>query len=110
MGGSPNPVFIQENNLKPILYSVEFLDSIFPVYTQKKGECQKTPSLFSNEDVLKWSIEKKYMEMGDTCYPIFVPFAMDEFEQHLYLYHLRRVLAQDTMFALILWYVAKTLY
>ena len=25
--------------------------------------------------------------MGDTCYPNFVPFTMDEFERHLYLYH-----------------------
>ena len=25
--------------------------------------------------------------MGDTCYPNFVPFAMDEFDPHLYLYY-----------------------
>ena len=27
------------------------------------------------------------MGMVDTCYPNFVPFMMDEFEHHLYLYY-----------------------
>ena len=26
--------------------------------------------------------------MGDTCYPNFVPFTMDEFERHLYMYYI----------------------
>ena len=27
------------------------------------------------------------MGMVDTCYPNFVPFMMDDFEHHLYLYY-----------------------
>ena len=27
------------------------------------------------------------MGRGDTCYPIFLLFTMDEFERHLYLYY-----------------------
>ena len=27
------------------------------------------------------------MGMGDTCYPYFVIFMMDEFERHLYIYY-----------------------
>ena len=27
------------------------------------------------------------MRMGDTCYPKFVPFALDEFELHLHFYY-----------------------
>ena len=26
--------------------------------------------------------------MGDTCYPNFMPFTMDEFERHLYMYYI----------------------
>ena len=29
-----------------------------------------------------------YLGMGDTCYPNFVPFTMDEFERHLYMYYI----------------------
>ena len=82
MDGSPNPEFIRENDLKEILHPVEFLDALFSVYKQKNDGHQKTPSLLSTEDFLEFSNEKVIgMDMGDTCYPNFVPFTMDEFEQ-----------------------------
>ena len=85
MDVSPNPEFIRENNLKSTLYPVEFLGTICTVYKQKKGRNQNTPSLISTEDLLNWSNENAIdMGMGDTCYPKFVPFAMDKFEHHLY--------------------------
>ena len=39
---SLSPEFIKENNLKPTLHPVEFVDDIFPVYKQKEGGNQKT--------------------------------------------------------------------
>ena len=88
MDGSPNPEFIRKNNLKAISHPVEFVDALFCVYKQKNIGHQKTPSLLSTEDFLKWSNEKAIdMWMGDTCYPNFVPFIMDLFEHHLYLYY-----------------------
>ena len=47
--GSPNPVFIQENNLKLISHPLEFVDALFPVYNKKKGGRQKTPSILYTE-------------------------------------------------------------
>ena len=86
--GSPNPEFIRENNLKAVSYPVGILDSLFPVYKQKNGGHQKTPSLLSTEELLKCYNEKAIgMGMGDTCYPNFLPFTMDEFERHLYIYY-----------------------
>ena len=59
MEGSPNPVFTRDKNLKPILYPVEFVDAIFPVYKKKKGGRRNTPSLLSYEEFLKCSNEKR---------------------------------------------------
>ena len=36
MDGSPNPEFIREKILKPISHPVEFVDTIFLVYKQKR--------------------------------------------------------------------------
>ena len=85
---SPNVALIRERILKPILYPVKFEDTIFNVYKKNKGGHQKTPSILYTEELLKWSNEKAIdMRMGDTCYPNFVPFTMDEFERNLYLYY-----------------------
>ena len=86
MNGNPNPEFIQENNLKPVFHPVEFVDALFPVYKQKKGDHQKTPSLLSTEEFLKWSNEQAIdLWVDDTLYPNCLPFNMNEFERHLYL-------------------------
>ena len=83
---SPNSAFILENNLKPTLHLVKKLDALFPIYKQKKGGCQNTPSLLSTEDFLKRSNEKAIdLDVIDNCYPNFVPFIMDKFERHLYI-------------------------
>ena len=88
MDGSIKPYFIRENNLKAISHLVEFVDAIFPVYRGKSCGSQKTPSLISTEDLMKWSNEKSIaMGMGDTYYPNCVLFTMDGFERHLYLYY-----------------------
>ena len=85
---SQNPAFVRENNLKPIFHPFKYVDDIFPVYKQKKGGHQNTPYLLSTEDLLKWLNEKSIdLGMGDTCYPHFVPFTMDDFERNLYLYY-----------------------
>ena len=52
--GSPNTEFILENSLKPISHPVEFRYSVFPVYRQNNSGHQKTHSLLSTEDLLKW--------------------------------------------------------
>ena len=86
MNGNPNLEFIQENNLKPKFHPVEFVDALFPVSKQNKGGHQKTPSLLSTEDLLKWSNKKAiYLEVDDTLYPNFLLFKRNEFERHLYL-------------------------
>ena len=37
---------------------------------------------------MKWSNENAIgMGMGDNCYTIFVPFTMDAFERHAYMYY-----------------------
>ena len=60
--------------------------------TRKKGGHQKTPSLIFTEDLMKGYNGKAIdMRMGDTRYPNFVPFTMDEFERHLYLYYLNSI-------------------
>ena len=92
MDSNPNRVFIIEKFLKFISHPVKIVDGIFLVYKQKKGEHQNTPSLISTEYLLKWSNKKElYLGIGDTCYPNFVPFAMDEFKRHIYLYYLNGV-------------------
>ena len=89
MDGSPYPGFISEDSLKPILYPVEFVDALFHVYKQNKGGKQKTLSILSAEEFMNRSKEKAIdLGMGDTCYPNFVLFTMDEFERNLYLYYL----------------------
>ena len=45
VGGSPNPEFIRENNLKEILHPVEFVDAIFPVYKKKRVSTEIHPIL-----------------------------------------------------------------
>ena len=86
MNGNPNTEFIQENNLKPKFHPVEFVDTLFPVYKQNKGGHQKTPSLLSTEDLLKWSSLKTiYLGMDDTLYPNCLLFKKNEFEHNLYL-------------------------
>ena len=47
LNGSTNPLFIRENNLKPISYPVKNLNTIFPVYKKNNVGRQKTPSLLS---------------------------------------------------------------
>ena len=86
VSGSPNPYLMIENNLKEFSRPVKFVDAIFPVYKQKNSGIQKTPSLISTEDFMKWSNEKE-IDMGvvDTCYPNFLQSSMDDFERHLYL-------------------------
>ena len=84
---SPNTVFIQENNLKPVLHSAEFVDALFPVYRQKKSGQHRKISLLSTEFFLKWSNKKAVdLGMGDTCYQNFMLFTMYEFERNLYLF------------------------
>ena len=52
------------------------------------GGRQITTSPLSTEDLLRWSNEKSInLGVGNTCYPNFLPFMMDEFERHLYLYY-----------------------
>ena len=64
------------------------MDTLLHVYNQKKGGRQMTPYLLSTKDFLKRSNERAIdLGMGDTCYTNFVFFAMDEVEQHLYLYN-----------------------
>ena len=85
---STNSEFILENYLKPISYPVKFVDALFTIYKQKMFGRQKAPYLLSTEDLMKRSNEKALdLGMGDTCYPNFVPFTMDEFERHLYIYY-----------------------
>ena len=88
MDGSPNPEFIRENDLKEILHPVVFLDALFPIYKQKKGGRQNKCYFLSTEYFLKWSNEKSIdMGIGDTLYPNFLPFKMDEFDRHLYIHY-----------------------
>ena len=78
VNGSPHPAFIQINNFKPTLHPIKFVDTLFPVYNQKKGGHQNMPSLISTEDLMKWSNEKVIeLGMGDTFYPIFFPLTMN---------------------------------
>ena len=87
MDGSPNPEFIRKNNLKPIFHPVEFVEAIFTVYKKKLGT--KRNLLFSLLNNFWSGIIKKRLiwVWDDTCHPNFVPFTMDEFECHLYLYY-----------------------
>ena len=88
VNGSPNTAFIRENKLKPTSHPVKFVDDHVPVYNQNKARQINMPSLISTEDLLKLSNKKAIdLGMGDTCYDNFVPFTMDEFERHLYLYY-----------------------
>ena len=67
MEGSPNTVFIWEKNLMPILYPVEFVDTIFPFYKPKKGWAPKDTlsSLYSRLDEV---VELKSYWYGDGWY------------------------------------------
>ena len=75
MKGSSNPELIRYNNLKPTPPPVKFVDALFPVYNQKKVGIQKTTSLISTEDLLKWSNKKAiHLWMSNTLYPSVLMF------------------------------------
>ena len=75
--------------MKSTFYPIKYVDALFPVYNINKGGLQKTPSVLSTEELLKFSNEKAIdLGMGDTGYPNFLPFTMDEFERHLYMYYI----------------------
>ena len=74
--GSPNPKFIREKILKPILRTVEFVETLFLIYRKKRGEIRKTHP--STEDLVNWSNQRAIgMGMGNTCYSNLLPFMMD---------------------------------
>ena len=54
INGGTNTEFIGEKKLKSNLHLVEFVDTIFPVYKKNNCGLQKTSSLLSNGDSLKW--------------------------------------------------------
>ena len=86
---SLSPEFIQDKMFKPTPHPVEFVDAIFPVYKQKEGGHQKTPSHLSTEYLPKQSNEEAIdLGMGDTCYPNSVPLMMYDFGRNLYLNNL----------------------
>ena len=75
--------------MKTTFHPIEFADAIFTVYKKNEGGRQTKPSLLSTEELPKLSNEKSIdLGMGDTNFPNFVLFTIDEFERNLYLFYL----------------------